>query len=66
MSTKKSSIRDTASRLRQVIIYILAALLSLAGALPILADEPPKLPSSFWGTVTLSNGDNVPDGTVHE
>ena len=63
MSAKNSSSRDTASRFRQVIICILAAMLSLAGALPVLADAPPGLPSSFWGTATL-NGGNAPDGTI--
>jgi len=63
MSENNRSSRETAPRFRQIIICILAAVLSLAGALPVLADAPPELPSSFWGTVTLDGG-NVPDGTI--
>lgn len=40
----------------------LAILLLLSTVLPVAADQPPRLPSAFYGTVR-QNGANVPNGT---
>lgn len=39
-----------------------AIFLALSVILPVAADQPPRLPSAFYGTVT-DNGQNVPNGT---
>ncbi|MGB9592698.1 MAG: hypothetical protein ACPL7R_01010, partial [Anaerolineae bacterium] len=43
--------------------FVLALFLLLSIALPAAADQPPRLPSAFYGTVKL-NGANVPNGTL--
>lgn len=63
MFAKNASRGDSASRLRGALTCILAAVLSLAPVLPALADQPPGLPSGFWGTATFQHA-NVADGTV--
>ncbi len=42
---------------------VLALFLMLSVILPVAADQPPRLPSAFYGTVT-QNGQNVPNGTL--
>ncbi|GAB4506496.1 MAG: hypothetical protein Kow00123_06340 [Anaerolineales bacterium] len=42
--------------------FVLALFLLLSIALPAAADQPPRIPSAFYGTVKL-NGANVPNGT---
>ena len=42
---------------------LLALSLLLAIVLPVMADEPPRLPSGFYGTAK-QNGANVPNGTI--
>ncbi len=48
---------------RRTIGIVLAIFLTLSFALPVAADQPPRLPSAFYGTVT-QNGQNVPNGTL--
>ncbi|MDH7488907.1 MAG: hypothetical protein QHH80_05315 [Anaerolineae bacterium] len=43
--------------------FVLALFLLLSIALPAAADQPPRLPSAFYGTVKM-NGANVPNGTL--
>ncbi len=43
--------------------FVLALFLLLSIALPAAADQPPRIPSAFYGTVKL-NGANVPNGTL--
>jgi len=43
--------------------FVLALFLMLSVFLPVAADQPPRLPSAFYGTVT-QNGENLPNGTT--